>query len=360
MEIYKQIDSGSGSFEKKLIPLPLTTLSGNNLKFSKLDRSDLSGSFLGNLFSSFNLPITVEKKQEFTSGEYSNTAFQYLNQTKVIMVEIPKNTYGELIDGKSIKLIIPLTGNTSITIHSSFFRNSTIDSAGHSLYSDPNQPSKEFGQAYNISELPGQAGQAVPLNGYSSNVAYLFADDIQRPGKNPNYSWNSTNKYFVNETNLPSGIMGSKHAANYSSSDGIVDIPVGIAYLDKGFLVITHPTIVNSFDYSDGKVNGVPYGGPDNFMDLTFDTRASCQFLSMNTEFIQHAICIALPNEFYKSSNPTFNEAYGVDNIENNPVAITEIGLYNDKFELIAIAKTNRPLPKNKSSVLSFDITIKV
>lgn len=360
MEIYKKIDSGSGFFEKKLIPLSLTTLSGNNLKFTKIERTDLSNRFYGNLFASFNFPITVEQKQNFATGSYSNTAFQYLNKDKVIIVEIPKNTYGEMVDGKTIKLIVPLTGGRSATIYSTFFRNSIIDTMGNAIYSDPNQQSKEFGQIYNINELPGQSGLLAPASGYSSNVAYMFCDDVQKPSGNANYSWNSTNKYFVTQTNLPSGIVGSKFAANYSSADGTVDIPVGVAYLDKGFIALTHPYLVDNFDYTNGEVNGIPYTGDDRFANLDFAAGASLSFTSFNTEFVQHTVCIALPNEFFKSSNPTFAEAYGADNIENNPVAITEIGLYNDKYELIAIAKSNKPLAKNKSSVLSFDITIRV
>lgn len=361
MEIYKQIDSGSDSFKKTLIPLSLTTLSGDNLRFTKLDRTDISNTFLGNLFSSFNLPITIEQKQNFTTGSYANTAFQYLNQDEVIMVEIPKNTYGELVDGKTIKLIIPMRSGATYTLYSTFFRNSIIDTAGNSIYSDPNQQSKEFGQNYNIEELPGQNGLTNPINGYSSNVAYMFSDDIQKPSNNPNYSWGSTNKYFATQTNLPTGIVGSKFAANFSSSDGTVDIPVGIAYLDMGFILITNPTIVQNFDYNTGEINGSPYTGDgSDFINLTFPTRSQLTFTSCTTEFVQRAICIALPNEFYKSTNPTFQEAYGADNLENNPVAITQIGLYNENYELIAIAKSNQPLAKNKSSILTFDITIRV
>jgi len=360
MEIYKQIDSGSGVFEKKLIPLSQTILNGSNLKFTKVERTDLSNRFFGNLYSSFNLPITVGQKQKFTIGDYSTTAFQYLNRDSVIVAEIPKNTYGEMVDGKSIKLIVPLTSGRTMTLYSTFFRNSILDTSGHAIYSDPNQQSKEFGQSYNTIELPGQAGLTNPITGYSSNVAYMFCDSIQKPSNNSGYTWASTNKYFTSQTNLPTGVIGSKFAANYSSADGIVDIPVGIAYLDKGFIVITHPSIVNDFDYTNAELNGSSYAGDDKFTNIYFDSGSTLTFTSFNTEFIQHAVCIALPNEFYKSNNPTFLEAYGVDNIENSPVAITEIGLYNDKFELIAIAKSNKPLAKTKSSVLSFDITIRV
>ena len=359
MGIYKQIQSGSGVFQKNLNLLPQTSLVGPDLNFTKIDRTDLSSRIFGNLFSSFNLPITVLQQSNFTTGKYLNTAFQYLNQDTAIVLEIPKNTYGELIDGKTISLAIPV-GTGTTTVYSTFFKNSLLNTAGHLIYSDPNQQSVEFGQTYTIQELPGQAGLANPLSGYSSNIAFLFSDSIQKPQNNSNYTWATNSKYFVNEQNLPTGIIGSKFPANYSSLDGVVDVPVGIVYLDKGFIVITDPTIVSNFNYSSAYNNdNSPYIGDSNFTDIHFASGCTLTFQSFNTEFVQHAVCIALPNEFYQSNNPTFTEAYGT-NVNNSPVAITEIGLYNDNFELIAIAKTNAPVAKNKSSVLSFDITIKV
>jgi hypothetical protein len=361
MSIYKQISGGSVQFEKKLVPLDTTNLGGSSLKFTKADRTDLNGSFLGNLFTSFNLPVTVNQKQDFTTGKYAETAFQYLNQDKIIIIEIPKNSYGEMVDGKTISLSIPTTAGT-VNVYSTFFKNSIIDTAGHLIYSDPNQQSSEFGQSYNNQELPGQSGLINALSGYSSNVAYLFSDSIQKPENNSNYSWATSGNYFRTEKNLPTGVIGNKFAANYSSSDGsTVDIPVGIVYLDKGFIVITNPTIVNNFNYSIAKnSDGTSYTGNTNFTNIYFTTGSSLSFQSFNTEFVQHAVCIALPNEFYQSNNPTFTEAYGLDNLDNNPVAITEIGLYNANYDLICIAKVNKPIAKTKSSVLSFDISIRV
>ena len=247
MAIYKEIENGAGNFEKKLVLLPQTALSGSDLKFTKAQRTDTTERIYGNLFSSFNFPIVLDDKQKFSVGEYADTAFQYLNQDDIIVVEIPKNTYGELIDGKSINLAIPTTGGT-VNVFSTFFKNSILDTAGQMIYSDPNQQSSQFGQPYNIIELPGQAGLTNPISGYPSNVAFLFSDSIQKPNNNSSYSWGTNNKYFTTQTNLPTGVVGSKFAANYSSADGTVDIPVGVAFFDKGFFVISHPTKLKSFN----------------------------------------------------------------------------------------------------------------
>lgn len=366
MAIFKEVESGSGIFEKKLVTLPQTTLTLNELNFTKCDRTDLSGRFFGNLFSSFNLPITSNDKNMFNIGKYANTAFKVLNQDKVIIIEIPKNTYGEMIDGKNINLTVPIVSGATpmvLSLFSSFFKGTLVAQSGEKLYSDPNQFSEQFGQAYSTTEeIAGQSGAANPVKGYSSNVAYMFCDTIQKPANNASASWSTQGKFVGRITTPTSPEDGTKYAANFDASSGVIDVPVGIAYLDKGFIVITHPTIVNNINYAiASNKNNTPYTGDANFTEIHFAAdKASATFNSFNTEFIQHAICFCLPNEFFKSNNPTFAEAYGEDNLNNNPVAITEIGLYNANHELIAIAKTNQPVFKTKSSLLTFDVKIKV
>ncbi len=83
-------------------------------------------------------------------------------------------------------------------------------------------------------------------------------------------------------------------------------------------------------------------------------------FQSFDTEFVQHITCLALPNEFYTSTNPTFIDVYGNNVTNSDYVRITEVGLYNAAGILIAIAKTSEPVYKNRAGVVSFDITLKV
>lgn len=367
MAIYKAVEQGSGIFEKKLITLGVTSLNGEELKFSKADRTDLL-SYNANLFSSFNLPITTTQKNKFTgSGQFANSAFQHLNQDKVIVVEIVKNSYGEEIDGKTFSIKVPLkTGSvySTITCYSSFFSNSLISEIGEQLYSDPNQESAEFGQNYAITELPGQNGLPTPKSGYSSNVAFLFSDDIRKPRGNNSYTWSQDSKYFIGQYSVPPNLENFKWPANMSNSDGTgVDVPVGIVYLDKGFAVLTHPAIVNNFAHDQGiNEDGSDYSGDAKFNNIHFSgaTLANVSFNSFNTEFIQRVSCFALPNEFYTSSNPTFVEAYGLTNTGNNPVAFTEVALYNSKYELIGIAKTSEPILKTKADIVTFDVQIKL
>ena len=68
----------------------------------------------------------------------------------------------------------------------------------------------------------------------------------------------------------------------------------------------------------------------------------------------QHYFCRVPNKEFNFSSNPTFtsgsNGDFTVSSFFKNPKTfVTQVGLYNDNNELLAIAKLSKPLQKNYS-----------
>jgi hypothetical protein len=106
---------------------------------------------------------------------------------------------------------------------------------------------------------------------------------------------------------------------------------VGVAYLDKGFLVITHPTIVNNFTSS-------------------MSTDTTITFDSVSTAVYQNITCIAGRGEFGGSTNPTFTGS--------DTVRISEIGLYDNLGNLIAMGKTDRHVTKNINEFKAFNVKI--
>ena len=71
--------------------------------------------------------------------------------------------------------------------------------------------------------------------------------------------------------------------------------------------------------------------------------------------------CRAAPGFFNYSTNPTYTDSDGkirvVDDEDDLPFSyVTTIGLYNDQGELLAVAKTSRPIEKNPET----DLTIRV
>lgn len=346
----KNVEQGTGQFSKTIVNLGEEILNDSDLKFTYANKTLTTNEF-GNMFSSFNLPITQNQVNKFlatrSNGGYSNTAFSGFNTNEIIFIEVPKNTYGELIDGKKIKLEVP-TGNTpsdTIEIYSTFSEQTNYKTYFDTLYSDTSTESEEFGQP---------SGTVTP---YESNVAFLFSDSIKRPKGDSLLSWSTG-------YNLGNGFATTKEPFKFfSSNPSEIDEPVGIVFLDKGFIVLTHPTIVTNFPYSAGTINGVDlYTGNTEFSDLYFtgSTLSELTFNSINTEFIQHISCIAGPNEFFETSNPTFDASYGSGGVGVEPVYITEIGLYNDNDELVAIVKPDRPIEKLKQQPILFDIQIKV
>lgn len=481
-------NAGSVQYSKNINNFGEQTLTNTNLKFTLCDLTDYSVRPFGNLFTSFNLPITQTQKDSF-NATYINTAFNYFSDiTKIVVAEIPQNTYGELIDGKTFSIKIPqLSGSTYSTIncYGSYFLRSELDvdtNILNSQYSDANINSGYFGITPSVS------------NSNNSNIAYLFSDNIAKPKVNYNYSVgldtasynmvssttvinrvtqsfststpisfgfevgkeykitltniknydqsfstsqrenltllfsnsdsiisetdsvittdsnnravrtityspltssntltlksNSTNtarltinatlkieELVIEEGTWSRWTQGNKFIPNLSSVNGkqparfsdanniLIDRPIGILYLDKGFAVFTDRNIVDNFYYS-GATSGVTTNSDPNFTQIYFDsTLASATFNSIYTEYVQSVMCMAMPNEFYTSNNPTFTEVYGsngVNNTGNDPVYITEIGLYNQFGELIAIAKTSEPIAKNKANMVAFNIDLKL
>jgi hypothetical protein len=111
------------------------------------------------------------------------------------------------------------------------------------------------------------------------------------------------------------------------------DTLVGIAYLDKGFIVITDPTIVNAYVSSAA-------------------TATTVSFNSQSVGVYQIVNCIADRGEFGSTTNPTFEF--------NDIPRISEVGLYDDVGNLIAYAKPDRQIPKNINEFLALSIKISV
>ena len=121
-------------------------------------------------------------------------------------------------------------------------------------------------------------------------IAFLFSDDIRRPNGDATLSWAtgfgntkpfslSNKKLFNPQTNTNLGL----------SADTIV----GIAYLDKGFLVITDQQIINDYD-------------------TVTATGTSITLNSISTAVFQNITCIAGRGEFGASTNPTFKSTNSV------------------------------------------------
>lgn len=293
--------------------LGYTTISGDSLNFSVINRTAYTTDSKTNLYQSFGLPITDANFTTFTSttatnNGYANTAFSGFAVNNILAIAIDNSTYGELIDGKSLKIELPTSAGT-YTIYSTYQYNQQPLTTMDSMLTDGNVKSNIFG----------------------NNVSMLVCDTIKKPnGGDSSLSWATGYN-----TNRPFSYNGKK-TYNYQTNTNLsltADTLVGIAYLDKGFIVITDPTIVNDFTVSAS-------------------TATTVSFDSQSTSVYQIVNCIADRGEFGSSTNPTFE----FDDIPR----ISEVGLYDEVGNLIAYAKPDRQITKNINEFLALSIKINI
>ena len=306
----KAIESKNTSIVANQVYNGLTSISGANLTYNFVDRNNFNTDSLVNLFYSFGLPLNAKDDTRVSATTYANgglgdTGLSGLAQTKIVVIAINNSSYGEVIDGKQIKIHFETSANT-------------FDIYG--TYLNLGQSSKVADTAYR---------DASPVAGkFDSNIVFLYSDTVQKPNNDASLSWATgfgLNKPFS---------LNRKQFANLQTDPNtasIADKVVGIAYLDKGFVVLTHPDIVSTYTAS-----------------LTTATTVTLN--SLSTEIYQTINCIANRGEFGASTNPTFSNG--------DVPRITEVGLFDNFGNLIAVAKTDRQVLKNINEFKAFGVKI--
>jgi hypothetical protein len=302
----KTIDSKNTSIVSSQVYNGLVTVSATSLSHNYVDRADYNTDSLVNLFYSFGLPLNSANDAVFTgktyaNGGYSDTGLSGLAQTKIVVIGINNSQYGEVIDGKQLKVSF-----ASYDIYGSFLN---------------------FGQSKKV--LDTNYRDTSPVAGkFDSNIVFLYCDTIQKPNNDPSLSWATgfgLNKPFS---------LNGKQLANLqtdSNTASIADVPVGIAYLDKGFAVLTHPSITSAYTPSA-------------------TTATTVMLNSISTEVYQTVTCIAHRGEFGASTNVTFSNG--------DVPRISEVGLFDNVGNLIAVAKTDRQVLKTINEMKIFALKI--
>lgn len=307
----KPVETQSVNILTDLLFNGYTTISGSNLTRVVIDRDNYNTDALVNLFYSFRLPLNSNDDNVYTgityaNGGYSDTALSAISQTKILAIAINNASYGECIDGKSIKIELPTSAGT-YTIYSTYQNDGT-----------------------SLKVLDANIRDTSPVTNYlGDNIAMLFSDNILTPnGGSGSLSWATgygTQKPFT---------VNGKQLYNLQTNNSLAttaDTIVGIAYLDKGFIVITNPQIIA--DYDSTTATGTT---------ITFD--------SASTSVYQNVTCVANRGEFGISTNPTFSDS--------DVVRISELGLYDNLGNLLAVAKTDRQITKNINEFLTLSVKI--
>lgn len=311
----KPVETSSLSINTSFNYLGVSTIqySGGSITQNIINRMSGTTDPLTNLFYSFALPKSTNEQLRFTSttftqGGFSDTALSGISQDKVLVLGLNGTEYGEIIDGKSININITTTAAT-YSIYGTFEnQNLPLTTYDNSLVET--SPSTSI---------------------FGNNRVLLFCDSISKPNQDSTKSW--ATGYA---TTKPFSSIPKKESWNLITNDTLsltADTPVGIAYLDKGFFVITDSTIVNDF----------------NLTGVT-STATTIEFNSVNSSVSQQVTCIADRNTFVNSTNSTFTTG--------ETPRITEIGLFDTTGNLVAVAKTNRTYYKSANEIVIFNIII--
>ena len=394
-EINKRLVNSATSIRKEVSTWQ--SLSNSQLSYTLADRTDVN-SKLSHYFSTFNMPYK-NSNSVFYSGDtiaMTHPELFQLNVDRIAIIPIGENHYSEYIDGRSITLKVPQWGNNYKTVISSF-------------YSDKLRTSKTADS---------------PLNYFGpNNVAFLFSDDVNKPysgttengsvNRNGTTTWNPTNDF----RDRPSAVsynselksidyntdqrpwtsvnlavyVNQAYPRSLSSFGGTADnkgynydIPVGFICLDKGFIVLTHPSIVNNIPWTSGSTtyeagyndtfveeniingsNAGPTSGTSRIVFTGASTTSTLTFNDVDIKYLTSIVCIAMPGQFFISKNPSWPLSRNLAEISNgttnfDSIFVTQIGLYNAHEQLIAIAKLDRPVEKTYDGILSFNMEIDI
>ena len=319
------------------------SVTGNSLNYVLLNKNNSSVDFT-NLFSSLSLPITNSKIAVFGKtaqfGGWADTAFSNFSASTVLLASINTDQYGEVIDGKNIRLTLPVftgftsggtgTGSTTYSIFSTF-PNTTI-------------PRSNLDEQYtDKSTLP------TSLFGNNISVSYLVTDSIQRPNNDLLKSWatgyDSYKPFTLNNKSL---INVNTISTNNVNADRVV----GIAYLEEGFLVLTDREIVDNvvINFSGDTESGIVTDtlGFYNYSGTTYGATIN----SCDNNIVQNVVCMASRDEYYRTQNRT----KGL----NDDIRISEIAITTASGEILALGKFDRQVIKKKNDLLVLDVQIVV
>ena len=338
----KPVERNSSAINPTLREVGETTASGSSLSYITISKSATTSEFT-NLFQSLSLPLNSKQIFNFNNRltvdqGWADTAFTSLGASNVLLAVIDNDSFGEMVNGQSIKMTLPVytgyttggtpTGVTTYTLYSTFPK------------AKQNNTILDF--QYKDTSIYPQA-----LFGNQINVVYLVSDDIQRPNNDPTKSWSTGYDSYKPFS------QGDKETINVQSvtSTGInADKAVGVVYLDKGIIAITDPTIVDNIatNYSgDPETNTI-----NDSLGLYYYTGGSYNTVidSIQNDLVQDVLCIAGRSQFYSTQNKTFTI--------NDNVRISEIALTDSKGNILAIGKTDKHVIKTKNDIIMFNVQI--
>jgi len=238
------------------------------------------------------------------------------------------------------------------------------------------------------------------------NIKRLFTRDgldkekfSMKIGKNASTGTNnlqtetSADLSLITDVNASSSLTLTANGGNIGTILDSSSNPVGLIFYESGILVLDAEKVFNPAQIMTGTISGcnneasnsvitieandnkkfIPdiwvSGSIDNILDHICETRfgnASTSAMGLiNKTSINSTIyfCRVAPNDANFSTNPTYTDVSGnlrcIEEKGDDPFAyVTTIGLYDPAGNLLAVAKTSRPIEKNPEVDLSISVRI--
>jgi hypothetical protein len=194
-----------------------------------------------------------------------------------------------------------------------------------------------------------------------SDVIFTLIDDSSDGKEKISYTEDIKDYYYLVSGSLQDGIHDTDDANAW-----------GVVFPKKGFLILDGVVLDQScsFNTVTASIQG------DNIQKLFYAISGSTSPNAVRSEYgawyarsseltlVETYFCRIKADEMSYSSNPTYvsgskNEVRFFSFRENPKVAITTIGLYNDKRELIAIGKTKKPIIKGNKDEYVFQVRVR-
>ena len=201
-------------------------------------------------------------------------------------------------------------------------------------------------------------GYYYPLYTQSNNA---FTDSIQIVPKNSDGTLGAQKTFYYDADSNPLPTLGS---ATRPTNIPLWTTSSDTFYSAQNTAEVDGKTIFNNKLYPDLWISGTV----DNVLDHICKTRFGRGNLSAitfrnETEINSSLIyCKAAPSQLNYSTNPSYTDNNGkiiATSSNGDPFSyITTIGLYDASLELLAVAKTSRPIEKNPETDLSIRIRL--
>ena len=171
-------------------------------------------------------------------------------------------------------------------------------------------------------------------------------------------------KYTVKDGSNYYHLVDDKNGNIFLSGSFSTDLHVGNIIYEHGTIIITDSGSLFKSEYGDTDYGGSIYGFDFTIESFLNSGQATCSFASTLTKYEMQISCNVDADDFTFPTNPSALSGSSVeipyDFVRQdyfNPY-VTCVGLYNQSFELLAVAKMSQPIPLSNTTDTNFIINL--